>query len=86
MYELKNMSKSAGVIDIRIYKNMNDDMIVRECCERGGLLLMKGLCFGSRVASDAKGDRFALMIRRHKHKTWVEFSLLRKNQKLEMGG
>lgn len=85
MYELKMISKCSGIIDYKISSHNDEKLIVRNCCEKGGLLLIKGLCYGSPVAIDANGDRFALLIRKNNSTTWVEYTKLRKNQKLELG-
>jgi hypothetical protein len=56
--------------------------LVRECCEKRGLLLIEGYCYGSPVAVDDSGKRFAMIPRQKNEFRWVEFSKLRKNQKL----
>lgn len=83
MYELKKISKSYKIIDPKIRLSNNDNLILRECCERDGLLLIEGFCYGSHVAIDANDDRFALIIRKRDEVSWVEYCKLRKNQKLD---
>lgn len=86
MYQLKPLNKCSGVIDCKIATHLDDKSIIRKCCEVGGLILIKGYCYGSPVVVDANGDRFALMIRRVKAIVWVEYCKLTKKQKLELEG
>lgn len=81
MYELKSITENHGVIMGRM--GMDCELsLVRECCEKRGLLLIEGLCYDSPVAVDDDGKRFAMIPRQKNEFRWVEFSKLRKNQKL----
>jgi hypothetical protein len=83
MYELKKITKPFIIIDPKTLSLNDDILIIKNCCERDGLLLLERFCYGSHVAIDANDDRFALVIRKRNEVSWVEYSKLRKNQKLD---
>lgn len=84
MYELKVFDKKNGKIMGRMGL-YDDEILVRECCEKGGLLLIEGRCYDCPVVVDGKGNRFAMIPREKNEVRWVELKILKKNKRLEKG-
>lgn len=85
MHPMKSLPTVTGHYICKSAKSadLNDSAMIREFCERKGLILLNGICFGSSVAEDASGQRYVLIPRKKNHLRWVEYSLIPKNQKLD---
>lgn len=85
MFELKELIGSEGKFVCKCMSSMisKPENMIKEVCEKNGLVLITGKCYDSQVAEDIKGNRFALIPRSQNLARWVEYTRLRSNQKLE---